>query len=395
MEQLKTIIEEGTKIKDSSIHPTIEDRLNSKIAILQSLPEDTFVMNKKLFQWKKLLSEKESTTNTEWLLEPILIFCQNPEELAKNICNKLFDQDFKYIRARNDMYPDRIIIDVEFEPNAYLIPTNKHLTKHTNNLKLYNANINTNGELMLPIFLYEYITPKFNYEFWKSNLELEPFLWTNLQEKWNKKNITPPNFQSNNISNQIFTLLKTEEEGSYLFTGYFTYFMMTNQKGDYNGEYHIYHRNPIELLKKIYDTLPELKIKEENPIYFFQQKFYHLVHNNTHVLTIYQLQYPMNFTRLGYYNHTNYHGLLLFLIVEAIKAPLKDYDEKIAEIGFLVKSKNLYTNGHNFNILQNNIIGPRTSPQLEFKLKEWNKELTFFYRPDIIEEPETNENESA
>ena len=401
MEQLKNIIEEGTKIRDNSIYPTTSDKLNAKIAILQSISNtDSFVMNKKMFDWKKKLSKKEisiseSPENIDWLLDPILIFCNEPEETAKLICNKLFEKDFKFIRARNDIFPSRIIIDIEFEPNAYLIPINKSISKHDDNLQLYGAKLNMNGELMLPILLYEYITPKFNYEEWKFNLELEPFLWTNLQDKWVKKGTKPISFSSNPISNKIFNLIKSEDEGSYLFTGNFTYFMMTNQTGEYNGDYHIYHRNPLEFLKKIYEFLPELKIKEETPIYYFQDKYCHLVYNNEHVLSIYNLNFPLNFVRLGLYNHTNYHGLLLFLLIEAFKSPLKDYDDKISNIGYLIKSKNSYSGGHNFNILQNNIIGPKTSPQLEFKIKEWNKELTFFYRPDITEEPETNENESA
>lgn len=399
MEQLKLIIEEGTTNNDKTINPTVDERLNCKIAMLRLLNDkDIFIMNKKMFDWKKSLTKKEidlsENDKVKWLLEPIMIFCLNPEELAKKLCDSLFEQGFKYIRARNDIYPSRIIIDVDFEVNAYLIPINKSISKHADNLQLYDANLNINGELMLPILLYEYITPKFNYENWKFNLELEPFLWTNLQEKWVKKGVTPPNYNKKEVSSTIFNLIKSEEEGTYLFTGYYTYYMMTNmdEKGDkpYQGDYHIYHKDPITFLKKIYETFPDMKVREENPIYYFQKKDYHLVLNGEHVLTVYYLDFPLNFVRLGFYNHTNYHGLLLFLILEALKVPLKDYDEKIAQIGHLIKTKNEFSSkpGHNFNILQNNIIGPETSPGLEFKIKEWNKELTFFYRPDKIEEVE-------
>ena len=106
----------------------------------------------------------------------------------------------------------------------------------------------------------------------------------------------------------------------------------------------------------------------------------------------------MNYIKLGYYNHLNYHGLLLFLLLDALKSPIKEYDEKCGNIGYLIKAKNIFCekigsnsvlnkNGKNgvknvFAVLQNNMIGPHTTPFLEFKMKEFNKELTFFYRPD-------------
>jgi len=404
MEQLKEIIEEGKNINYKSIHPTIDEKLNVKIAILRALNDkDVFIMNKEMFDWKKRLMKKEivisetpgsAEKTAEWLLEPLLIFCNDTEELAKNLCNKLHEQGFKFIRARKDIYPSRVIIDVEFELTAILNLSNKFISKHTDNFVLYGANLNTNGALMLPIFLYEYITPKFNFESWKSNLELEPFLWSEMKQKWVKKGVYPPNFSKKIISNQIFNLIKSEDEGSYLFTGSYTYFMMTNQKGDYSGEYHIFHREPLKFLKKIYEVIPTLKVREEAPLYYFQNKFYYLIQDGEHVLTVSSLDYPMNFVRLGYYNHTNYHGLLLFLLLDAFKVSMKEYDEKIANIGYLVKFRNNYKTGHNFNILQNNIIGPRTSPGLEFKIKEWNKELEyFFYRPDVVAEVAEVENE--
>lgn len=401
MEQLKLIIENGTKDNEKTITPTIDEKIKIKLDILSLLQQkDVFVMNKKFFDWKKkLVDKKESSEQPEWLLEPLTIYCNDPEELAKKICDFLLEKEYKFIRARRDIFPQRIIVEVEFEINSIICPINKSLSKHTDYLQFYGANINSNGELLLPIFLYEYITPKFNYENWKSNLELEPFLWGGLQQKWIKRGVSAPIYSNLDISKKMFELIKSEEEGSYLMTGYFTYFMMTNQKGEYNGNYHIYHREPLEFLKKIYEKIPELTIREDPPIYYFQNTHYYLKHNNDHILTIYKLDYPMNFVRLGYYNHTNYHGLLLFLLLEGLKSTLKEYEHIVGQIGFLVKSKNSYTGGHNFDILQNNIIGPRTSPMLEFKLKEWNKELTdvFFYRPDKVEviEKEDSEKEST
>lgn len=380
MEQLKQIIEEGTDLNNQTITPTLNEKLNIKMDILRSISDkDIFVMNKKLFD----TPTKIDISSTEWLKEPLLIFCPNPEETAKNICLILFEKGYQHVRARNDIYPSRTIVDVEFEVNAILAPINKTLSKHSDTSELYGAHINTNSALILPILLYEYITPKFNWENWKNNLELEPKLWNKMQSKW-LKGVSPIKFNTVDkiISQKMFNLIKSEDEGAYLFTGDFTYYSMTHTTNEYRGDYHIYHRDPIEFLKKIHSELPDLKIREEQPIYYFQKPYYHLIYESEPVLTLYTLDYPMNFVRLGFYNHTNYHGLLMFLVINALKSPLKDYDELISNIGFLVKYRNSHPEGHTFNILQNNIIGPRTSPQVELMMKSWNKELKFFYRPD-------------
>jgi len=417
MEQLEAIIEEGNKIRDSTIVPTINERLSLKVSILSllgNIDSEIFVMNRKLFSWKqklvngeiKLPDKVEDMDNYEfveklsiWLLDPLLIFCNNPEEVKKKISDELFKKGYEYVRARNDIYPSRINIDVEFDVAAILMQTNKNLTKHIEKFTLYGANLNLNGELMLPIFLYDYITPRFNYEEWKSDLELEPFLWTKCKNLWIKKGVNFPPIPKIELSNKIFNIIKSEKEGTYLLTGLFTMFLMTNQQGTYTGEYQIYHQNPEEFIKKIAAEIPGIKFKEEEPIYYFQNKSYQIFFNNDLILTIYLLEYQMNFIRIGYYNHTNYHGVLLHLLLDAIKAPVKDYDEKILYIGYLIKYKNEILNSQVnnekkmvFEILQNNSIGPQTTPMLEFKKKEWNKELTFFYRPNKEQEKEEEDN---
>jgi hypothetical protein len=133
MDGLDEIIKEGTFINEGQIVPTINERLNLKVSILSILAEmsqDIFVMNRKLFYWNKRLIENDITlpqtveqlSNDEftdkladWLLDPLLIFCNNPEEVAKVIADKLHSKKYKYVRARNDMYPSRLIIDVEFD----------------------------------------------------------------------------------------------------------------------------------------------------------------------------------------------------------------------------------------------------------------------------------------
>ena len=407
MEQLELIIKQGTKDNDATIVPTVNERLSLKVSIfdiLSQLDKSIYVMNKKLFAWKKRLVSGEITLPesveqmkngefneklADWLLDPILVFCENTDEVSKKISDGLYEKGYHYVRARHDIYPSRINIDVEFEIGAIVNPTNKSLSKHTELIDLYGANVNFNGFLMIPIFLYEYITPKFNYEEWEGNLELEPFLWRDLQDKWEKKGVTKPAFNSINSSEKVFNILKNEQEGTYLFTGYYSYFLMTAQEGEYKGDYHVYHENPLELMKKINAEIPGLKLKEETPIYYFQNNFYQLYLNGEIILTIYSLPYPMNYIRLGYYNHTNYHGLLLFLSLEALRVSMREYDDKVSNIGYLVKYRNMYLkNPHEknvFEILQNNSVGPRTNPFLEFKKKEWKRDLPPVYRPDVKE----------
>lgn len=426
MDGLDEIIKEGTFINEGQIVPTINERLNLKVSILSILAEmsqDIFVMNRKLFYWNKRLIENDITlpqtveqlSNDEftdkladWLLDPLLIFCNNPEEVAKVIADKLHSKKYKYVRARNDMYPSRLIIDVEFDIAAILNPTNKTISKHAKNLELYGANINFNPTLILPIILYDYMTPKFNYEQWKDDLLIEPFLWEEMTESW-EKCIMPMSVKSIEnkevSSNRIFDLIKTENENDYILTGFFTYLMLTNPSVPYTGEYHIYHKNPMQFLKKVNDEFTgiELMMKEDEKIYYFQSKQYVIHLNGEIILTIYELDFPINFIKLGLYNHVNYHGLLLFLLMDALKSPLKEYEEKCCYIGYLIKTKNIFlktvgldslldNKGNSgvkniFEVLQNNSIGPNTTPFLDFKKKEFNKELTFFYKPESKVEP--------
>jgi len=411
--QLEEIIKEGTLLNESQNYPTITERLNLKIDSLSilSTSKDTFVMNRKFFDWKKKLIDGEITfpksveklsnrefseTYADWLLEPLLVFCNQPEEIARLLADELHKKKYKYVRARNDMYPSRLIVDVEFEIIAFINPTNKTIQKHTQNLELFGSNINMNGIIMLPIFLYDYITPKFNYEQWKDNLIIEPFLWESMIKSWEKCIMPMPipslgkNYEK--ISEKIFDAIKTENEYDYLFTGFYTYSLMTNPSIPYTGEYHIYHQNPMALLTKLNERFvgQEIKMKEEPQIYYYQSKQYVIYCNGQIILTIYELDFPINFIKLGLYNHVNYHGLLLFLLMDTLKSPLKEYDEKTCYIGYLVKTRNIFLKSiegephvkNIFEVLQNNSIGPNTTPFLDFKKKEFHKQLTFYHKPE-------------
>jgi hypothetical protein len=398
--QLEEIIKEGTLLNEAQDYPTKTQKLNLKIDCLNILSDhkDTFVMNRKFFDWNKKLVDSKATVENyaEWLLDPLLVFCNQPEDIARLLADELHKKKYKYVRARNDNISSRLIVDVEFEVVAIINPNNKTIQKHSKNLELFGSNININGLLLLPIFLYDYITPKFNWEQWKDNLLIEPFLWTSMVKTWEKSvlPIPPQNLPKNmeKISEKIFEAIKTEDEADYVFTGFYTYSLMTSPNIPYTGEYHIYHQNPMVFLKKINDRFLdiEVKMKEDSQIYYFQGKQYLIYFNGQLLLTIYELNYPINYIKLGVYNHTNYHGVLLFLLIDAFKSPLKDYDEKCAFIGYLVKTRNIFLKSiekepnvkNIFEVLQNNQIGPNTTPYLNFKIKEFHKELTFYHKPE-------------
>ena len=267
--KLEEIIKEGTLLNEAQDYPTKIQKLNLKIDCLHILSDqkDTFIMNRKFFDWnKKLVDSKVAIENyAEWLLDPLLVFCNQPEDTARFLADELHKKKYKYIRGRNDNYTSRFIVDVEFEVVAIINPNNKTIQKHTKNLELFGSNININGLLLLPIFLYDYITPKFSWEQWKDDLLIEPFLWTPMIKNW-EKSISPipqQKLQKNieKISEKIFEIIKTEDEGEYAFTGFYTYSLMTSPNIPYTGEYHIYHQNPITFLKKMNDRFTDIEIK--------------------------------------------------------------------------------------------------------------------------------------
>ena len=117
--QLEEIIKEGTLLNEATDYLTKTQKLNLKIDCLHILSEnkDIFVMNRKFFDWnKKLVDSKVAVENyVEWLLDPLLVFCNQPEDIARLLADELHKKKYKYVRARNDNYSSRLIIDVEFE----------------------------------------------------------------------------------------------------------------------------------------------------------------------------------------------------------------------------------------------------------------------------------------
>lgn len=386
MSEIDSIVKDGRVFSKKEIQTKLSVKRDI-LSIVSKMKDNTFIMNLKMFDWKQKIVSGEITmtddpNQAEWLLEPLYVYCDNIEESARHIADELFRMKHPYVKARNDIYPDRLNVDVNFDVGIVVVKTNPIITKHVDSVLLYGARLNFNGMLMVPILLYEYITPKFNYFAWKENLEIEPFLWKAQIDKWNKhpdKIVYSPYAAISDIHKSVLILIHKETDGSYIMTGYYTYHLMCGvENGPYQGDYHIYHEKPDDFIKKIREA-HEVDVQEEEPIFYFEKKSYKIYYNNTLVLTIYHLDYEMNYIMCGGYKHVNYHGVLLFLCLEMLKSGKKGADD----IGYLIKTKN-HSKSPKFEILQNMCVGPRTTPYIEFKKKDWNRELNFIHRPDKV-----------
>jgi len=387
MSEIDSIVKDGRVFSKKEIQTKLSVKRDI-LSIVSKMKDNTFIMNLKMFDWKQKIVSGEITmtddpSQAEWLLEPLYVYCDDIEESARHIADELFRMKHPYVKARNDIYPDRLNVDVNFEVGVVVVKTNPIITKHVDSVLLYGARLNFNGMLMVPILLYEYMTPKFNYFAWKENLEIEPFLWKAQIDKWNKhpdKIVYSPYAAISDIHKSVLILIHKETDGSYIMTGYYTYHLMCGvENGPYQGDYHVYHEKPDDFIKKIREA-HEVDVQEEEPIFYFEKKSYKIYYNNTLVLTIYHLDYEMNYIMCGGYKHVNYHGVLLFLCLEILKSGKKGADD----IGYLIKTKN-HSKSPKFEILQNVCVGPRTKPYIEFKKKDWNRELNFIHRPDKIE----------
>ena len=390
MSEIDTIVKEGNSLSKTDI----ETKLSIKrdiLSIVSKMKDNTFIMNLKMFDWKQKIVSGEITmtddpSQAEWLLEPLCVYCDDIEDSARHIANELFRMKHSYVKARNDIYSDRLNVDVNFEVAAIVIKTNPTITKHVDSVLLYGARLNFNGMLMVPILLYEYTTPKFNYLAWKENLEIEPFLWKAQIDKWNKhpdKVVYSSHTSSHttDIHKSVLALIHREADGSYIMTGYYTYYLMCGaENGPYQGDYHVYHEKPEDFIGRIREA-HEVDVQEEEPIFYFERKAYRVYYNKVLILTIYHFDYSMNYIVYSGYKHVNYHGVLLFLCLEMLRSGKKGSDD----IGYLIKTRN-NSKSPKFEILQNVCVGPRTTPQIEFKKKEWNHELNFFHRPNKVED---------
>lgn len=399
MEKLEDIIKTGTLENEKQNFPTNEDKINFKVSLLNYLKDidNCFVMNLAFFEWKEKIQKVDvSKEYGEWLLEPLQVFCNNHQEVINQIATKFYEDGFNYVQVRNDIFEKRMILDVEFDQVAYFQENTKELGKLVKGYKLFESKVNLNPVLLMPIIYYQYITPRFSNSFWKKNLELEKYLWKDITfEKYE--------FQAMNLENskKVYDLIKTEKNEDYLLSGNYTLSLLQEQE-EYSGDYLIFHKEPITFLKKVNENIPKLEIKiVKSPYYFFNDS-YDIYSNNKKILTVYSLSYQFNYIQIGYHNHLNYQGLILMTLLEMIK----EGKVNMNKIGFILELKNKFLKENNikselshqgsrrnfFQILQSETIGTNMTPQLEFNMKSWNKELKGFYRPDLKEkEDEKNE----
>ena len=166
MSEIDTIVKEGFVPSKKDLQTKLSIKRDI-LSIVSKMKDNTFVMNLKMFDWKQKIVSGEITmtddpSQAEWLLEPLSIYCDDIEDSARHIADELFRMKHPYVKARNDIYSDRLNVDANFELAAIIIKTNPTITKHIDSVLLYGAHLNFNGMLMVPILLYEYMTPKFN-----------------------------------------------------------------------------------------------------------------------------------------------------------------------------------------------------------------------------------------
>ena len=162
MSEIDTIVKEGLVPSKKDLQTKLSIKRDI-LSIVSKMKDNTFIMNLKMFDWKQKIISGEITmtddpSQAEWLLEPLCVYCDNIEDSARNIADELFRMKHSYVKARNDIYPDRLNVDVNFEVAAVVVKTNQTITKHVDSVLLYGANLNFNGMLMIPILLYEYMT---------------------------------------------------------------------------------------------------------------------------------------------------------------------------------------------------------------------------------------------
>ena len=401
--KLALIIESGKKFIANQEYPNNLDKVKIKMDILHFCAEkkNIFVTSKEFNFWKDTIKlDEENEEIPDWILSPLQIFTYDKVEFTKSICDYLFEKKYKYIRAKNDLYPQRFTLEVEFDIIAFIQENNSYLEKHLTYQNIYGSKFNTNNILILPIIYYEYITPKFNFETWTDNIKYEEEIWKN--KNFNKE--TELNLKnSKNTSQKLLKIILNENENDYLFSGAYSYYNLLDK--EYNGPITIYHIEPIEFLNKLNQEIDDLEVKNEDAIYYFYNKKYFVYNKNGDlILELYDFEFGFNYIRLGLENHTNYHGIILSLLInylESDKKKSKLYENMIMSIFhskelFLKKNKiDSCLKKSKYQVFQDKIIGKNQTPFLRFKKLEWNKELDFFYRPDKKEETENKEENNS
>ena len=386
MENLEEIIkndEQNIKKSDISI----------KIHILKFLSDkkDIFVTNKKLVELRSLKTKEFDLK--EWLNQPLEIFCNDIDQMTRDICDYLYKQNVEYLQSREDYYKTRNLIDASFEIVAFIQKNREQFQKFITKEKLYGTITTSNPTIILPYLYYQYITPNINFQTWEENIEIEQNLW-NLFFELNSgvvcENKKTKDSDFIKTKEEIIKILMNEKENTYLFTGEYTYEKLIDEKmGD--NELDVFLENPLDFISRNKDKLEdlELKIEEKDSLYYFWNKEYRLLKNKEVILNIIPLEYAINTIRIGYENHGNYHSVIFIFLLKFIE---NNGDFRyINMIKNLIKHKNSFITKDNtvsselnkskFEILNDKTVGQNNVPLLNFKIRQWNREVKFMYKP--------------
>ena len=361
-----------------------ESRINISREIFKflSTKNNIFITNREFFTWNGDIH------NANWLSSPLDIYAENIREFTNELCDHLYLQKFKYVRSRLDFFPNITTVEVEFEIVCRVIKSNKYIESNGTYEKLYNVKINTNPFLILPYLYFEYITPKFSFESWKDNIQLEKNIWESISivENFNiNKNFTKDP-ELKNLQKNI--LRKLEDRNDYLITGEYSLFTMLNiDESDIYYPINILCVNIEELIDIIRQEVSDknITIRSKEVEFYFWEKEFEIFVGDKPFINIMTLDYGFNFVKMNYLNHTNFHGILLYLIIKKLQSDDKNSDKYfMALIKLLIegKSKSNELEISKFQVLTDKIIGPIESPFLKYKIKEWNRELDYAYRPD-------------
>ena len=149
--------------------------------------------------------------------------------------------------------------------------------------------------------------------------------------------------------------------------------------------------NPLDFISRNKEKLEnlDLKIEEKDGLYYFWDKEYRLLKNKKVILNIIPLEYVINTIRIGYENHGNYHSVIFIFLLKFIE---NNGDFRyINMIKNLIKHKNSFIkkdkavsselNKSKFEILNDKTVGQNNVPLLNFKIRQWNREVKFMYKP--------------
>jgi uncharacterized ubiquitin-like protein YukD len=358
-----------------------------------SKSNEIFVTNKYFFD----------NEQSKWLSNPIDVYCKFAEDLTKELCDNLYHQKFKYVRSRSDIVPNIILVESNFNnicrvirlPESYDI---KNLIEMSNNVR--NVNIITKPYLSLSEIYLDFINPDLYRERWLTNLNIEKNIWSNFkipeikQIKTNSTQIKPNNYHAQLIG-------KLEEcQEPYAITGEYTINNLLNKQVVMDSDsITLFVKNIdyfVEMCTQLF-PLSEIEKVELDGFLHFWKRGIKISVDKTDIVTLYETDFSINITKMNLLNHTNFHGTLMYIFVKILEN--NDKERYYLELlNFLLRSKEEFLNknkvneldNHKYTIFNKEIMGKSNDFFLKCKIKEWNRENRFQYRPDK-EEKEVEE----